>query len=68
MATDEKRGAVFLTPEQLAERWGVSVSTLATWRSPSRAVGLAFVKVSGRRVLYRLSDVEEFERRRTRRG
>jgi len=54
-----------LTPRQLAERWQwrVTASTLMTWRS--RGTGPRFVKIGGR-VLYRLSDVLDYEARQTR--
>ena len=48
-----------LKPEQVAERLGLSVTTLATWRCTKR-YPLAYVKV-GRLVRYRMGDVEAFE-------
>ncbi len=48
-----------LTPAQVADRLGVSVATLATWRCTKR-YPLAYVKV-GRLVRYRISDVDAFE-------
>lgn len=48
-----------LKPEQVAERLGVSTTTLATWRCTKR-YPLAYVKV-GRLVRYRAGDVEAFE-------
>ncbi len=48
-----------LTPTEVAERFGVSTTTLSTWRSTKR-YGLSYVKV-GRLVRYRLADVEAFE-------
>ncbi len=42
----------------LAERWQVSPRTLEQWRWQGR--GPCFLKIGGR-VVYRLSDVEEFE-------
>lgn len=48
-----------LTPQQVAERLGVSTTTLATWRCTKR-YPLAYVKV-GRLVRYRAGDVEAFE-------
>ncbi len=48
-----------LKPEQVADRLGVSPTTLATWRCTKR-YPLAYVKV-GRLVRYRMGDVEAFE-------
>jgi len=55
---------MFLTPAQLAARWGgaVSVRTLANWRSVGK--GPRYVKIGGR-VRYRLSDVEAYEKARS---
>lgn len=60
----EKTG-VFLTAEELEQRWKgqVKVSTLTTWRS--RQLGPKFVKCGGR-VLYSLAAIEEYEARNTR--
>lgn len=49
---------LFLTPPELARRWRVSVQTLANWRS--RDAGPSFIKL-GRRVLYRLAEIEAIE-------
>lgn len=48
-----------MTPQEVAERLGVSTTTLSTWRSTKR-YPLAYVKV-GRLVRYRIGDVEAFE-------
>lgn len=48
-----------LTPQNVADRLGVSTTTLSTWRCTKR-YPLAYVKV-GRLVRYRLGDVEAFE-------
>lgn len=48
-----------LTPQDVADRLGVSTTTLATWRCTKR-YPLAYVKV-GRLVRYRIADVEAFE-------
>jgi hypothetical protein len=55
----------FLTVTQLAERWKlqVTIATLATWRS--RGNGPPYVKIGGK-VLYRLADVEGYEKKNTR--
>lgn len=49
----------YLTPEELGSRMRVAPSTLAKWRMEGR--GPAFYKF-GKRVLYRLDIVEEWER------
>lgn len=48
-----------LTPQDVANRLGVSTTTLSTWRCTKR-YPLPYVKV-GRLVRYRLKDVEDFE-------
>lgn len=48
-----------LSPQDVADRLGVSATTLATWRCTKR-YPLPYVKV-GRLVRYRLADVEAFE-------
>lgn len=54
-----------LSVDDLISRWRgqVKATTLATWRS--RKLGPPYVKVGGR-VLYPVKDVEEYERRNTR--
>ena len=47
-----------LTPAEVAELLGVSVQTLAVWRSVER-YALPYVKV-GARVRYRPADIERF--------
>ncbi|GAA5191341.1 helix-turn-helix domain-containing protein [Ferrimonas gelatinilytica] len=47
-----------LNPTKVAELLGVTIGTLAVWRCTGR-YPLPFVKV-GRRVMYRLTDVEAF--------
>lgn len=54
---------VYLTPKEAAERLRSSVPTLARWRS--NGDGPVFVKFKGK-VLYRLSDMEAYERANTR--
>jgi hypothetical protein len=53
---------VFLTPQQLASRWGLRPATLADWRVKGQ--GPRFLK-PGRtlkaRVRYRLDDIEAWE-------
>ncbi len=48
-----------LTPQNVADRLGVSTTTLATWRCTKR-YPLSYVKV-GRLVRYRLADLDAFE-------
>lgn len=43
---------------QLAERWGVSESTLERWRTDG--IGPVFLKLQGR-VLYRVEDIHAYE-------
>lgn len=52
----------FLTVDQLAERWHVTPRTLANWRREFN--GPPATKL-GKKVLYALPAVEEFERQRT---
>lgn len=49
---------MFLTPEQLAERWHMSSKTLANWRS--KGTGPEYVSPGGK-VLYKLETIEAFE-------
>ncbi|WP_297505447.1 helix-turn-helix domain-containing protein [Ferrovum sp.] len=44
---------------QLADRWGVSETTLERWRSEE--IGPVFLKLKGQ-VRYRIEDIESFER------
>ena len=48
-----------MTPQDVANRLGVSITTLATWRCTKR-YPLTYVKI-GRLVRYRATDVEAFE-------
>jgi len=48
-----------LTPQDVADRLGVSTTTLSTWRCTKR-YPLPYVKI-GRLVRYRVSDVDAFE-------
>lgn len=53
-----------LTPSQLSERWSINVGTLRNWRSKGK--GLPFLKLGdgkGSRVMYRIEDVELFEKK-----
>ena len=55
--TEDKR----LTPSTLAARWKITPHTLSQWRWNGR--GPQFLKV-GRRILYKLNDVEAFEEKK----
>ena len=46
------------TPQQVAANYGVSVGTLANWRSAKK--GPKFYKVGNGKILYRTADVEGF--------
>ena len=48
-----------LDENKLAERWSMSARTLQRWRQQGK--GPHFLKLGGR-VVYRLTDVEAFER------
>jgi hypothetical protein len=54
----------YLTPEEVVNRYQgqISVRTLANWRSSG--VSPPFVKIGGR-ILYRMNDLLEWERKRT---
>lgn len=51
---------LFITPKELAARWGVSVARLGQLRAKRK--GPAWVKIAGGGVRYRLSDVVAHER------
>lgn len=53
-----------MTPETLAERWNLNPTTLSQWRWNGR--GPQYLKL-GRRVMYRIQDVEAFEEQQVRR-
>ena len=50
---------VFLNQYELSVRWSVSGRTLERWRW--QKCGPSYVRIGGR-VLYRISEIEEFER------
>ena len=52
-----------ITQAELARRWSISPRTLERWRWTGE--GPRFVKLGGR-VVYRLEDVEEYEREQIR--
>ena len=53
-----------ITPETLAERWNMNAATLSQWRWNGR--GPQYLKL-GRRVMYRIQDIEAFEEQQVRR-
>ena len=55
----QPRPAQLLNPVELSRRWQLSPNTLARWRWLRQNVG--WVRIGGK-VLYRLEDVEAFER------
>jgi predicted DNA-binding transcriptional regulator AlpA len=59
----EKNMDKHLGGKELAKRWGMSVKTLDRWRWEGR--GPQHMKIGGK-ILYRLSDVEQFERQAVR--
>jgi hypothetical protein len=56
---------MYLTQEELAERWRMSPRSLERWRSDG--FGPKWIRLRGR-VLYRIEDVLAFERERLRRS
>jgi excisionase family DNA binding protein len=57
---------IHLTTDELAERLSVTRHALYKWRA--RGDGPPFIKISRRKVLYRLADVEAWETDRLRRN
>ncbi len=55
--------AVFLTQQQLGQRWYLSPRTLERWRW--EGAGPPHVKIGGR-ILYRLTDIEAYEQKGSR--
>jgi excisionase family DNA binding protein len=52
----------FLTTKELAKRWNMSHRTLEQWRCQGK--GLPFFK-TGRKVNYRIQDIEAYEKAHT---
>ena len=52
-----------LSQTLLAERWGISPKTLERWRW--LGCGPRYIKIGGR-VVYRLDEIEAYEKRQTR--
>lgn len=57
-------GKATLNPAEAAELLGVNAHTLAVWRSTSR-YDLPYIKI-GRKIRYRVSDLENWLQHRTR--
>jgi predicted site-specific integrase-resolvase len=55
----------YMTDKELAALWGVKKNTLQKWRS--QGIGPVYIKRVGR-VIYRKSDIAEFERNNCFRG
>lgn len=53
---------VYLTPNNLSERWGVSKQTLSNWRHTGKGPKFHHGVVPGTRVIYWLTDIEEYEK------
>lgn len=51
---------VFLTPRELAKRWGMNPTSLSNWRSKNK--GPKYVQLMGHKVLYSLEELEKFEK------
>ena len=50
---------VHLRPKDLSARWHITTRTLDNWRW--RGEGPRYLKIGGRRVVYRLEDIEAYE-------
>lgn len=55
---------LFFTDKELAERWGLAVATLRTWRTRPQQHYPKFVKIGGA-VRYPIAEVERFEQNLT---
>ncbi len=55
----------YITAHQLGRRWQLAPKTLEKWRC--KGVGPKYVKV-GSRILYRMADIQDFERQGLRVG
>lgn len=58
-----KQSSILLSREETASHLGIRPQTLATWACNKR-YALSYIKV-GRRVMYRLTDIEAFLEERT---
>jgi predicted site-specific integrase-resolvase len=55
----------YMSTQQLADMWGVKKATVQQWRT--LGTGPVYIKL-GRRVIYRKTDIINYERRRTYQG
>ena len=55
---DQSQSGVFLTEAELAARWRHSLRSLQRWRADGS--GLPYLRI-GRRIVFRITDVEAFE-------
>lgn len=56
----EQLPKLYLSTQQLADRWGFSPNAVSTWRKRNK--GPKFLKKGYRSIVYLLSDIEQFER------
>ena len=63
--SDAKAAPVYLTAQQVSERWGgaIGARTLDLWRSKGK--GPRFTKI-GAKALYKLDDIETYEAEQSR--
>ena len=57
--TSTSNNPVYLTSNELAERWRVSISSVIRWREPGKPP--VFYKINGN-ILYKLADIEDLEK------
>jgi predicted DNA-binding transcriptional regulator AlpA len=67
---EDNMSDALLSPREAADMLGLKKMTLDCWRSnPASGPGLPFIRISGRCIRYRLSDIKQFlEDRTVRRG
>lgn len=63
VTTEINTQPAFLRTGELARRWGVEAQTLRVWRM--RGTGPKYVRLAPTVVAYALSDVQDFEARRS---
>ena len=57
--TSTSNNPVYLTSNELAERWRVSISSVIRWREQGKPT--VFYKINGN-ILYKLADIEDLEK------
>jgi len=62
-SADADSPSSLVSPEEVANRLGISAETLAQWRSQER--GIPYVKISRNCIRYRASDLEVWLEERT---